>query len=93
MDHRAPKEVPQGSRATGPRWRGACAAGNRALGNPGAGVNGRKLPVKLLHPVGQEVEKDIHLFIVIHITGNKGDVLISICKKLLAIFELSHSNL
>lgn len=93
MDHRAPEEVPQGSRTTGPGWRGASAAGNRAPGSPGAGVNGKKLPVKLLHPVGQEAEKDIHVFIIIHIRRNKGDTLISICKKLLAIFEISHSNL
>lgn len=46
-----------------------------------------------LHPVGQEAEKDIHLFKIIHIRGKKGDTLISICKRLLAIFELSHSNL
>lgn len=38
--HGAPE--PHESRATGPGHKDASAAGNRALGSPGAGINGKK---------------------------------------------------
>lgn len=51
-------------------WRDANAVGNRALRSPGAGVKGKKLLIVVLHPVDQEAEKDIYLFVIIHSRGN-----------------------
>lgn len=50
--------------------RDASAAGNRALGSPGAGVNGKKWLAVLLHPVDREAKKYIYLFVIIHSRGN-----------------------
>lgn len=65
-----PEEGLHESRDTGPGWREVSAAGKRALSSPGAGVNGKKWPVVLIHPGDKEAEKDTDLFVIIHSGAN-----------------------